>query len=500
MNNRTLGVVCLLVFVVTSGVAQRSIRVLSPNGSENWIVGDCDTITWTWSGGVTKVKIDYSTNLGSTWTAIEALTTCDSLYVWNIPNIPCNQTLVRITDYDSTSVSDVSDNAFNLRSNLVLNYPAGGESLPTGGRSNITWTASRGIARVKIDYSTNAGTTWTAITSATQNDGIFPWNVPNTPSDQGRVKITDVDVANTNHMSLSNFVIAAKITVTYPNGGENLTVGSSQNIAWTSPSGITQVRIEYTTNSGSTWTTIASSAPNNGVYAWETPNVPCSQCRVKVTDYNNANVTDVSDSDFRIASSMQVVSPNGGERLRIGTIHYITWNAPAGISRVAIDYSTNSGTSWTSIHTSWVNRGSYGWNIPNTPSNLCLVRVSDVDNSTTIRDVSDSNFIITATFIEEVNSPVMPLRYYQSQNFPNPLSRRATIKFSIPIQDRVRLKVYNAAGEVVRALVDETKKPGSYSVNWDGRDERGIELPSGVYFYKLETNGFVDTKKAVILR
>lgn len=497
----TTVVVLLILGLVQPVRAQRTLRVLVPNGAESWTVGDIDTIRWTWTGGVTRVKLDYSTNLGATWIAIEAATVNDSLYAWNIPNVPSTQALIKVTDVDSTSVSDVSDNAFSTVASLRLSYPVGAETLTAGGRSNIRWSGSKGIAKVRLEYSTNAGSTWNTITTSTQHDTVFPWNVPNTPSNQCRVRISDYDVSATNDMSPANFAIAAKVTVVFPNGGENLTVGSIQNITWTAPSGITLVKIEYTTNGGSSWVSVAASAPNNGVYAWEVPNTPAGVCRVKVSDYGNSAVTDMSDADFRIASTVVVSSPNGGEQLRIGRIHFIAWTAPAGISKVGVDYSTNGGTSWTAITSfgGWVNRGLYAWNIPNTPSTQCRVRVSDVDN-TPVFDVSDSNFTITATAIEETNSPPGSLIYSQTQNQPNPFSRRAAIRFSIPAHEDVSLKVFNVAGEAVRTLVQEKRKPGQYSVEWDGRDDKGTELPNGVYFYQLQTGNFVDTKKAVILR
>ncbi|RKY91388.1 hypothetical protein DRQ15_05105 [candidate division KSB1 bacterium] len=65
----------------------------------------------------------------------------------------------------------------------------------------------------------------------------------------------------------------------------------------------------------------------------------------------------------------------------------------------------------------------------------------------------------------------------------------------------VSLKVYNLLGQQVRTLVDEVEKPGYYTVHWDGRDDQGLELPSGVYFYRLRVarDKFVETKKMLLL-
>ena len=64
----------------------------------------------------------------------------------------------------------------------------------------------------------------------------------------------------------------------------------------------------------------------------------------------------------------------------------------------------------------------------------------------------------------------------------------------------VTLKVYNVAGQLVRTLVDEVRDAAAYSIAWDGRNNIGSQVASGIYFYKMETNGFSETRKMVLLR
>ena len=65
---------------------------------------------------------------------------------------------------------------------------------------------------------------------------------------------------------------------------------------------------------------------------------------------------------------------------------------------------------------------------------------------------------------------------------------------------RVTPEVFDLQGRRVRVLIDEAKRRGSYTVQWDGRDERGNELPSGAYFYRATIGRFSDTKKMIMLR
>jgi hypothetical protein len=87
-----------------------------------------------------------------------------------------------------------------------------------------------------------------------------------------------------------------------------------------------------------------------------------------------------------------------------------------------------------------------------------------------------------------------------SQNYPNPFNPQTTIAFSLKERGTVSLKVYNVAGELVRTLMNEGQDKGAHTKVWDGRNDAGQPVSSGVYFYKLVTNNFSQTKKMVLLK
>jgi len=93
-----------------------------------------------------------------------------------------------------------------------------------------------------------------------------------------------------------------------------------------------------------------------------------------------------------------------------------------------------------------------------------------------------------------------PAKNTLAQNFPNPFNPSTTIKFDMKDKGIVTLKVYNVAGQLVRTLVNEVRPAGSYTEPWNGLNDRGSAVASGIYFYKMETNGFTATKKMVMLR
>jgi hypothetical protein len=94
----------------------------------------------------------------------------------------------------------------------------------------------------------------------------------------------------------------------------------------------------------------------------------------------------------------------------------------------------------------------------------------------------------------------VPEKFELQQNYPNPFNPTTTIRYSVPTQGRVRLRVYDVVGREVASLVDEVEISGNYIVTWRGTDNYGTALASGVYFYKLEGTGQQITKKMMLLK
>ncbi len=90
--------------------------------------------------------------------------------------------------------------------------------------------------------------------------------------------------------------------------------------------------------------------------------------------------------------------------------------------------------------------------------------------------------------------------YELSQNYPNPFNPSTTIQFSLKEAGTVQLRIYNLQGQEVRALLSAPMNPGQHTINWDGKDNRGQSMPTGVYLYKLSVNGFVQTKKMSLVK
>ena len=106
-------------------------------------------------------------------------------------------------------------------------------------------------------------------------------------------------------------------------------------------------------------------------------------------------------------------------------------------------------------------------------------------------------------FVDEQLSSTqnIPERFELSQNFPNPFNPSTTIQFSIEIERRVTLTIYNVRGEEVIELVhDELKTPGYHTVVWDGKNRAGRQVSTGLYFYKLQSGKLSSIKKLAFVK
>jgi hypothetical protein len=106
----------------------------------------------------------------------------------------------------------------------------------------------------------------------------------------------------------------------------------------------------------------------------------------------------------------------------------------------------------------------------------------------------------TATDVPEEEDVSLPTEYCLFQNAPNPFNPTTQIAFELPRSGRVVLRVYDVTGSLIRTLTDGTLPRARHSVMWDGCDENGRPVASGIYFYRLTAPGFTATKKMILLK
>lgn len=467
-------VVLFLSFVGMIGA--QSLTILMPNGGEEWIVGNKHPVHWYWSGSISSVKLEYSTDGGLNWALIASSTPNDGDYLWTIPNTISSNCFVKISDYSNPDIYDLSDGSFSImRPSIDIKKPDGGEILVIGEYYPIHWDWTGQFANVKIEYSTDGGSSWNTIISNTANDGEHYWQIPNAPSLSCRIKVTNLNDPDCFNVSDNNFTIANNtVTVIRPNGGETYTIGQIYPIYWDWTGSFSNVKIEYSTDGGGTWNTVVSSTQNDGSYNWTIPNAPTNNCRIKLTNTADPNCFDISDNNFTIlATGLQLICPDGGETYVVGDLCPIHWNWLGTISSVKLEYSTDAGATWNTITSSTTNDGDYVWTIPNIPSNQCRIKITNLGDPN-CWDMSSSNFTIQRPWFV-IFDPDSGKQLVAGETYPVHWNWRGTVS-------SVKLELwYKIAGGVNWwTITSSTANDGShyFTVPYYISDSCGIKITS----------------------
>ena len=101
---------------------------------------------------------------------------------------------------------------------------------------------------------------------------------------------------------------------------------------------------------------------------------------------------------------------------------------------------------------------------------------------------------------DDERGDVLPYQFELSQNYPNPFNPVTTIDYSVPTRTHVSIEVFNVLGQRVRTLVNEMKSAGEYRIEWNGSDEAGLSVSTGVYLYRFQAGDVEQTKKMLLLK
>ena len=124
----------------------------------------------------------------------------------------------------------------------------------------------------------------------------------------------------------------------------------------------------------------------------------------------------------------------------------------------------------------------------------------DGDSADSVAWIAADDFRLPAVAAKAMAAKSRPLSFALEPNYPNPFNPHTMVRYALPEAQQVRLEIYDLLGQKVRTLVDGAQPPGSYRLVWDGRNDRGLAVASGVYFYRLKTPQFRHTRKMLLLR
>jgi photosystem II stability/assembly factor-like uncharacterized protein len=517
-----------LTVVVTSANA---VAVVSPNGGETWTSGSQNNITWGRTGVVDSVKIEYSTDNGTSWGVVSAgVPVSPASYSWTAPNIPTTQARVRVSWTDSTNVTDGSDGPFTISS-------APGWTAQTSGITNqfysvkavsqtAAWAAAVGG---RVLRTTNGGTTWASVgggaigTADIYNIEAVDANtafVTTSPAATFIYRTTNGGTSWTQvytDASTGAFIDVIKmfdtnngIAIGDPVGGKWVIVRTSDGGAsWVRDTTNAPLRVGTEAGTQNDLCTIGSAnmwfgstadgriyRTTNGGTSWLSSTLPGS------TAATGAIAVWFLDTQYGIASSVTGTTYNAARTTDGGA----TWSAvTVGTTGFNIAVSGSGTTNfWMARETAMFRSGDRGatWTQSYTGTGIFY----DVDFRTSgantygwaMKDNGNIVFFFgSVTDVREQPQPTdnVPEAIALMQNYPNPFNPSTTIKFRLSRSETVLLEVFDITGRRVATLVNDRVSEGEHTVVFDAKN-----LSSGTYGYTLNVAGHVLSQKMTLVK
>ncbi|MBL7650026.1 MAG: leucine-rich repeat domain-containing protein [Candidatus Hydrogenedentes bacterium] len=399
-------------FTIQAPLPADSVTVLSPNGGESLLRGAPFQIRWSTTGNVgTSVKVVI--RRGAYASTLFGGTPNDGVQTWNIPaTYPvASGYSIEISSVANPAIKDTSYGTFAIgdtapAASITVTAPNGGESYLQGGTLPITWTSTGEVGASVEILAHGAGQTFN-LAASTANDGAFDWSIPAGQPTGTNYTIQVRSLANPAITDSSNSTFginaappAASLTVTAPNGGESYLQGGTLPITWTSTGAVGTIVQIFAHGAGQSFTVDAGTT-NDGAYDWAIPagQLVGTNYTIEVRSLSTPAISDSSNSAFSInaapsASSITVISPNGGETLTRGGSVELRWSS-TGITGSTVKIVIRRGAYVGTLFGGTPNDGVHNWNIPSTyPTGTGFtIEISSVANPA-IGDASDGSFTI----------------------------------------------------------------------------------------------------------
>lgn len=474
-----------------------SIMIYSPVSGDNLTQGSQASITWD-ATRINAVDLLFSADGGLTWTVLASnIQAPQWYYLWTVPNIRTDRGVIRVRQVGGPVIGESGWFTIGAEPRRLVRVvqPNGGEKYSEGDSLFVRW-AFQGVSSVSVSYSSDGGASWNPIRSNVPA-GLLQvlWKITSPPGNRYLVKVdAGGGVADT---SDGFFEVLRRrkprITVQIPNGGEKFFVGDRVTTRWSAIDITGAMNAEYSADSGRTWKSIGSvDASGDGTYTleWTIPDEPTTTALVRVIA---ADAADSSDAVFEIVvraiDPIQVVTPNGGEVWVMDQKHVISWNAPAAVTAVDIDFSTDGGANWQRIDSN-VASGSgnmqYVWSVPSLALETQAARVRVKNTALPAqRDISDRSFSIRrGPKVAGLDDATISDRLHLLGAYPNPASNVTKLRWKQGEAGDVAIAIYRIDGEQVAsyAVGAHAASEGSYRI--DLRD-----LAPGLYLYELKSGG-----------
>jgi len=287
--------------------------------------------------------------------------------------------------------------------------------------------------------------------------------------------------------------------VTHPSAGQIVALDVDFVVRWDSPTGVNvdAVDVHWSADDGETWGEIEVGVPDQGYAIWHTPQIFTEQARIMVTLYKNGNPVGIGMSQETFSLAMPVAVHLSSFKIGIEEgAAVMRWETSSefGVNGFRMHRATSENGTYEPLHDdplpaeNSVQGGSYEYRDES-------IRV----NQTYYYKLEE----IVSTGVGQAFGPyevTFRAVFELQQNHPNPFNPTTTIRYTIPQNVPVRLQIFDVKGRLVRTLVDENQQAAFYKMEWNGRNNRGQQVSSGVYFYRLRAGSFTETRKMMLLK
>ncbi|MDK9700292.1 MAG: hypothetical protein OEM52_09125 [bacterium] len=390
-------------FVITptnTTILAPRLAISHPNGSDTLYSLTADTIRWTSTNLTGNVTIRLNTNYPSgSWTTLNGspVAVTAGSFVWT-PNVLSSRTHCRIAIVpDNPLLADTSGNDFSI---LVRSF-----TITRPNTTDTSWVLLEDTLRWSSNYRMNVsirlsrhGMDTNSLEMHYDNLHIEPgvgsvsWSPTAPTTDSARFLVTNLE-SGQQFWSQQFYVRRKPLTLSTFTGGEIKYRLVADTIRYSFPESTERVNIEWKQNypSGS-WSSISTNAVNTGWCAWTIPDISTEHARVRVTTTDHA-WGDTSNTDISFRNPWQLVSPNGGELLTVGTVTTVRWQSQVTGLPLILKINRNypSGN-WEEICNILVSTGSTrSWTVTGPGGSNCRMAIQ---LGSTLRDTSDANFTI----------------------------------------------------------------------------------------------------------
>ncbi|MBN2104611.1 T9SS type A sorting domain-containing protein [bacterium] len=198
---------------------------------------------------------------------------------------------------------------------------------------------------------------------------------------------------------------------------------------------------------------------------------------------------------------IDILSPKVKDTCQSGKSHEIQWISH-GIGRVDIAVSYDNGNSWEIIAPNIESSGSYDWQIPSISTTQAYIQIEASGHSWMYDKIGPFTIQTDISDIEDVSR--LPDTFSLHPNHPNPFNSSTRILYTLPEPARVTLNIYNLEGRHICTMIQDRQEAGSHHASWNGTDESGNAVSSGVYLCRMQAIGadqtFSSSRKMMLVK